>query len=164
MKFSGLFFAKNKNVTQTKREKVYLFFFFFTLMFDVLLIEASFRMCYYIHAELCFDMSLSKGPGFLSIALYRAVINSVIEVSVAEKFLSWSSASALSVFDWHQFPLIIRKGCWLCVAFGEHSTSCTIDRDQKAKPCFDRHKINELALIGVKKPHILHMFRGETQP
>lgn len=73
-------------------------------MFDVLLVEASFRMCYYIHAELCFDMSLSKGPGFLSIALYRAVINSVIEVSVAEKFLSWSSASALSVFDWHQLP------------------------------------------------------------
>lgn len=80
------------------------YFFFFQLMFDVLVVEASFSLCYYIHAELYFDMSLSKGPGCLSIGLYRAVINSVIEVSVPEQFLSWSSASALPVFDWHQFP------------------------------------------------------------
>lgn len=60
-------------MTQPKREGLP----FFELMFDVLLVEASFSVCYYIHAELYFDMSLSKGPGFLSIGLYRAVINSV---------------------------------------------------------------------------------------
>lgn len=101
MKFSGLFFYENKNVTQPKTEKAWLLF---KLMLDVLLAEASFKMCYYIHTELYFNMSLSKGPGFLSIGLYRAVINSVMGVSVAEKFLNWSSASALSMFDWHQFP------------------------------------------------------------
>lgn len=75
MKFSGLFhiYYEDKNVTQPEREGLP----FFELMFDVLPVEASFSVCYYIHAELYFDMSLSKGPGFLSIGLYRAVINSV---------------------------------------------------------------------------------------
>lgn len=44
-------------------------------------------MPHYIHVELYFDMSLSKGPGFLSIEPYRGVINFVVRVSVSENFL-----------------------------------------------------------------------------
>lgn len=47
------------------------------------------------------------------------------------------------------------------MAFEEHS--CTIDKDQKAKSCFDIHKINELLLIGVKNP-TFYTFLGDTQP
>lgn len=41
-------------MTQPEREGLP----FFELMFDVLPVEASFSVCYYIHAELYFDMSL----------------------------------------------------------------------------------------------------------
>lgn len=44
-------------------------------------------MPYYIHVELYFYMSLSKGLGFLSIRLYRVVINFVIRLSASENFL-----------------------------------------------------------------------------
>jgi len=44
-------------------------------------------MPYDIHIELYFDVSLPKGLGFLSIGLYRAVINFVIRVPVSENFL-----------------------------------------------------------------------------
>lgn len=48
-------------------------------------------MCYYIHTELYFDMSLSKDLKFLSVGLYRAVINFVIRVSVSDNVLRWST-------------------------------------------------------------------------
>lgn len=133
-------------------------------MFDVLLVEASFSMCYYIHAELYFDMSLSKGPGFLSIGLYRAVINSVIKVSVAEKFLSWSSASALSVFDWHQFPSNSKEGMQALGGFWGAQWQLHYWQGPEGQALLWYTQNEWVTFNRGEKTHILHMFLGDTQP